>query len=225
MDRFGNGALTREDGACQTCSKGTILRRELGTHKIRMMGFVIKRGVANGAVSNTVGAGMFNACSKPSIEMCVFRNNMATADGAGMHSGNTPVLLKNCLWERNITLQGHGAGLYVAGKVPLLIDASVFDNNQALGDTVKACGGAVYAEKLALKMVNCIVVGNSARYDGGAIFNNSGTLNLLNCTITQNRAGVFTGGHPLSAMWQRPSQIQFFGKTAAAIRLSGKTRH
>jgi hypothetical protein len=154
----------------------------------KIKGFTIQGGVANGDGSKGVGGGLFDLLSSPHVELCVFRRNISKANGGGAYCGNAPVVIKNCLWEANAALAGNGGGLYVAGERKLLIDASVFDGNQAQR------GGGVYVLSNEINCVNCIIVNNAAIIDGGGVFGANGLMYLLNCTVTANNAGLWTGG-------------------------------
>jgi hypothetical protein len=156
----------------------------------KITGFTIQGGVANGDGINAIGGGLFVQLSHPHIELCRFHRNISKMDGAGMYCGSVPLVLNNCLWEKNVSLSGNGGGLYMAGNQEdeFLISSSIFDGNAAKD------GGGFYASSNDVRLENCIIVNNHATNDGGGLYSAQKQLTLINCTITANSAGLWTGG-------------------------------
>lgn len=163
------------------------------TKSIKITGFSISGGFADGNGSNGIGAGVYNIRSRPYLEMCGFRKNYSLSDGAGMYSGNAPQLIKNCYFNDNVSKSGNGAGLFVKSMDTLVIEASIFDGNNAK-DIIESRGGGLYVWESPVKIFNSIFIGNHAALDGGALYANDAELSVTNATITHNSSSLFSGG-------------------------------
>lgn len=166
-----------------------------------LSGFTIKLG--NGVGGTTFGGGLWidgNNSSKgsnPTIEHCIFKNNMSTAGGAICCNGDgknvSPAIL-HCTFLSNIATQSNGGAIYSSGRnggnsKPDYEDC-IFKGNKSLND-----GGAIfndaYRGTIQSDFVNCAFIGNVANR-GGAIYNagNAGTAraNYKNCSFSGNSA-------------------------------------
>ncbi len=179
-------------------------------------GFIIAAGNANGSSLTSSGGGMTNENASPIIRNCVFSQNQASGQGAGMYNiyQSEPYLF-NCEFNANTSGSG-GGGMYNDGSSPEL-EACTFTGNQALSgagvynngsspvltgtvftdNSAGYGGGAVYNYNASAPVFyNCIFSENFAAYDGGAIHNayNSSSL-AVNCTFTGNLLDSTNSGH------------------------------
>jgi ribosomal protein L24E len=70
-------------------------------------GFTIQNGNAD-----SIGGGMRNFNSSPTVRNCIFKNNIAVNKGGGMfNSGGSSPIIENCRFENNSDSQG-GGGIY-----------------------------------------------------------------------------------------------------------------
>ncbi len=70
-------------------------------------GFTIQNGYAD-----SIGGGMRNFNSNPTVRNCIFKNNSAADKGGGMfNSGGSSPVIENCRFENNSDSQG-GGGIY-----------------------------------------------------------------------------------------------------------------
>ncbi|MBD2703546.1 hypothetical protein IC229_23080 [Spirosoma sp. BT702] len=128
-------------------------------------GFTITGGYArSGNTFESVGAGMANVVSSPTISNCWFDGNYAPLSGGGMYNGdNSSPLVTNCAFLSNTAAAG--GGIYHENGATDLINCT-FQGNQA---TVN--GGAISTYGTSLTITNCILFNN-----GGAtgLYNNGG---------------------------------------------------
>ncbi|MDB6058953.1 MAG: C-terminal target protein, partial [Verrucomicrobiales bacterium] len=184
----------------------TILSGDIGTHgnhsdnsyhvinnlnvngRALLDGFTITKGR-----STTMGGGMYNTNSYPTIRNCKFIDNQATGSGGAVASqGTEGSEFYNCQFISNSAVGG--GALYFASR--LRTEGCLFLNNSG------AAGGALqldtsdYAYLFNTLFVSNSISGSSAY--GGAIFNYETDLRLYNCTFYKNSAilnnGTLRGG-------------------------------
>lgn len=166
-----------------------------GTSKsIHIYGLVIQGGAANGIGFNSVGAGILNKNSSPTVEYCGIKNNYSDSSGAGIYDAGGFASIVNCLFKNNVSFAGNGSGLYIKSKKPVKIDASVFDSNTTKDTSSLSGGGALYISGASTEIVNSVFTRNNANGKGGAIFNKESNLKLANCTFYNNSAVKGAGG-------------------------------
>lgn len=178
-------------------------------------GFTITGGTAS------VGGGMYNNNSSPTISNCTFVGNVVSEDGGAIRnlSHASPTII-NCKFLDNEAAFGGGIvnDLYCS---PTIIN-SVFSGNYATyyggamynyafsSPTITSCllsgnaayqeGGAIYNYGQSSPMItNSTIAGNEASGSSGSIFNNSNSKPpIKNCIIYGNSSGIqFSGAAPL----------------------------
>ena len=137
-----------------------------------LRGFHIKDGNANGSGSNAHGGGLYMEYSNARFVQCVFTNNDASGNGAGVAN------MKN------------GSGL--AGS-PTFVNCTFHRNKDVdlSGEVQK--GGAIFSEGGNPTFVNCLIHKNES-YDGAGIYIDAGQATLRNCTLADNTATNHGGG-------------------------------
>jgi len=150
-------------------------------------GFTITGGEGTFWLSKTLGGGMYNKWTEPTVRNCIFLQNRAD-EGGGMYSIGQDPTITDCAFIGNTsTLQGlGGAGLFGKLSDPTLTNCRFIDNNAA------TCGGGVYTLNGNPSLVNCIFYDNFGFFGAGAYFAN-GNATLANCTFSGNTATVLGG--------------------------------
>lgn len=156
------------------------------------------------------GPGLDCQDSRPIVEACTFRANMATGrdggyGGAVSVSGGAPVFSR-CAFAGNWAMN-HGGAIRSKGRAHLTVLRCAFtDNCAANGGAIHGAasdvnavdctfadnlaedhGGAVYCHQGKHVVAGCAFVANSARY-GGAVYNLFGWMSMARCRFTANEA-------------------------------------
>ncbi len=150
-------------------------------------GFTVTGGNADGdAQRNTLGAGMYNNHSSPTLTNCTFSNNSAGYRGGGIYNDTSSPVLINCLLESNSAVE-RGGGMYnIWSSSPTLTNCTFSDNEAR-------AGGGMSNLSASPSLTDCAFTGNSAIEGGGAMDNYSSSPTLTNCTFSGNHTDG-TGG-------------------------------
>ena len=158
---------------------------------VRLDGFKITHGLADGGVGNDRGAGMFISNASLAVVRVTFTENEAPGHGGGAMNitGNSDPLVVNTSFIENT---GNEAGaLHTEGG----FSGGTFVNCLFSENTSVIEGGAINPGADGdLNFINCTIVYNSVANaaGGGAIFTESpgsGLVNLTNCILWGNKAG------------------------------------
>ena len=177
-------------------------------------GFTITGGNANGPPGeDSVGGGMFNDQSSPTVTNCFFTGN-AAFEGAGMYnyyysspavtgctfSGNSGTsgggmynylysspTVTGCLFSAN-TATVNGGGIYNRDHSHTTVNNCTFRSN-----TADKGGGMYNLEYSSPAVTNCLFNSNIAVQYGGGMFNYHCNPTLTNCTFSGN-SGTSGGG-------------------------------
>ena len=135
------------------------------------------------------GGGMANINSSPTVTNCTFIDNLAGLFGGGMVNLNSSPTVTNCTFTGNWS--NHGGGAMTNGSGSAVVTDCTFTGNTALTN-----GGGMQNGSLSSTIVtNCTFSGNTAAEAGGGMANFSSSCpTVINCTFTQNSGGVFAGG-------------------------------
>jgi len=113
-------------------------------------------------------------------------NRIANYYGGGLYAVNSAATIKNCVLEKNFSVEGGGA-VYLANS-PMHLEKNIFYKN-----TTDLLGGGIAAFNSAFYLANCIFDVDSAgtvgeyAFDwakGGAIYQSQSHSTIVNCTIT-----------------------------------------
>jgi len=146
----------------------------------RLDGITVTGGQGRG-----YGGGVWLQGQNVTLANCVFRNNTAGDDGAGVHiRGNSTVTIKRCVF-RNNTASHNAGGLDVVLGADVVVQDSLFYANVADG-----LGGAAWVDGSdplsSLTVINCTIVSNTGTNGGGAFRNDEGTLTVINSILWGN---------------------------------------
>ncbi|MBU4486249.1 MAG: T9SS type A sorting domain-containing protein, partial [Candidatus Delongbacteria bacterium] len=140
-------------------------------------GFTIQDGYADGTIRDYsyFGGGMFNRCTPPTIQDCVFKNNYAIR-GGGMFN-----------------VFGGLCGDISAS--PLIYNTIITQNVAELS------GGGIFGFSASPTLINCLITQNTAGEEGGGICHKVysfydrvvAILKMQSCTIADNNAPIGNG--------------------------------
>ncbi|WP_138994604.1 S-layer family protein [Larkinella sp. C7] len=166
-------------------------------------GFVITGGNANYDNTNddrSVGGGMANSGSSPSLINCHFTSNTAYHGGGVYNVNLSSPSLTNCSFTSNTA--GSGGGMHNASASPILTNCSFTLNSASFGGGVT--NNTFQSSPI---LTNCSFTSNTATVNGGGIYNvNSSHSSLINCifwnnggnkTIHNNSSGTTTARYCL----------------------------
>lgn len=159
-----------------------------GGKNIYISNLIITHGYADGTGIDASGAGILVKSGNPRLEYVGIIDNYAVSSGAGvivLASGGLGTL-KNVLFQGSTSKTGNGAGLFYFSAYPLVINATVFDNNTTEDTSSLKGGSALYFNGCSVEMVNCIFAENKSNSLKGAVTNDDGILDVLNCTFGYN---------------------------------------
>ncbi|UCD84608.1 MAG: chitobiase/beta-hexosaminidase C-terminal domain-containing protein [Deltaproteobacteria bacterium] len=184
---------------------------------VRLDGFIIANGNANGGSWDSYGAGTYNRDnSAVIIANCTFSGNSSVVDGGGIcnyqsslvkvtdciFNGNsarigggvvnyfiTDILVANCTFSGNSASMG-GGGMENRYSSPDIIDCTFSGNSS------DSSGGGLYNyDQPSPSVINCTFDGNTADGYGGGIYNQNSSPLITNCTFSGNSAGTgYSGG-------------------------------
>ena len=160
-------------------------------------GFTITGGFANGSNPSDRGAGIYvtgfstRDPSRPTINNCRIRGNVASEKGGGVSNEITGATYTNCAIYGNIA-ETRGAGIYNFRSSPSFVNCTV------VGNTTLATVGGMWSfvfESLVITIVNTVLWDNA---DGGPL-DQSAQLNIgvgfffVSHTTVQGWTGSFGG--------------------------------
>jgi hypothetical protein len=176
------------------------------TSAARIEGFTIQNGDGD-AGSNQGGGGMYVVACSPTIDRCIFQDNVAvgTVDlgggGAAALEFSSSVV-SSCTFLRNHVLGGGGAGgvggALIAKRSSVTITDCDFQHNQA-GDVGGAVGILDFSSPESSQrgsggIFSCRFVANEANYGGGGVgCAGNDMLAVTDCVFYSNEA-TFGGG-------------------------------
>lgn len=163
------------------------------------------------------GGANANAINKMTISNCVFDNNLATAQSAGVvlyemldvevlgctFTNNATnrgclypntcgtVLVKDCLFEDN-TNENFGGAMFVWQTMDLTLEDNTFKNNTARSASGMYCDAREIAfDNASVKIKNCTFSGNETTDGSGGAFMlwQTGNAEISDCRFMNNKAG------------------------------------
>ncbi len=169
-------------------------------------GFKVTGGFANGSgsivvnfvsVFRTIGGGMANVSSSPTVTNSLFEGNatafLSLSDGGGGigNSEGSSLIISNSTFTKNSAFAGGGILNSFSG---LTLTDCIFTDNLARE------GGGLNNNTSSISSINgCSFTNNAAQFSGGAITNltsvtSSVSLTVTDCNFTGNFAAGSTGG-------------------------------
>lgn len=174
-------------------------------------GFTVRTG--SGAV---LGGGMFIQFSSPTINDCIFEDNIATRGGGIYVDGGIP-RLNRCTFQRNTA---DGGGMYVNAGSPILVEC-LFEDNATTNSGLRQGGGMLCTNFSNASLTRCTFINNVAdpgsnggfggglantsnsatvvsecvfdsntSYNGGAVYCNSSNASFSLCDFRNNTDGI-----------------------------------
>jgi hypothetical protein len=145
-------------------------------------GFTIRGGNANIRPSPTsIGGGILNRDSDPTIVFCTFIGNSAISGGGMYNWEGSNATLICCMFTDN-TVSGFGAAIYNNASSPNLLDCILIGNFATMDG-----GGMRNRSDSNPMLTNCTIVNNLTTIDGGGIANMSDSnAALANCIFWGN---------------------------------------
>lgn len=184
------------------------------TAPIRLDGFIITGGNADGAPPHNMGGGMYTKktgkyltvtnctftrntaekgggmcnswVSDPTITNCAFIRNTAD-NGGGMHNdtNNSPTVT-NCTFSRN-NAANSGGGMYNHSSSPTVTDCTFSENTADGGGGMSIFGKPIGSSSYAT-ITNCTFSRNTVTGSAGGVYNYQSKSTITNCTFFQNTA-------------------------------------
>ena len=151
-------------------------------------GFTITGGNANGKSGDSVGGGMTNNGSSPTVINCTFSGNSSFAGGGGMWIVGGSPTVTSCTFSGNSSVAGGGGMSNRDGSSPMVTDCT-FSGNSA-----ESPGGGMFNNDSSPTVTNCTFSGNIAGFAGGGMYNQSSSPTVTNCTFNGNTAEDDGGG-------------------------------
>jgi hypothetical protein len=168
------------------------------TETARLDGFAVTAGNANGYGTNSLGGGMFNQDSSPSLDNIIFGNNQATNWGGGMYNTSSAPSLDNVTFRDNQAKRGGGMA-NGSSSDPTMHNVAFSDNK------VSIQGGGMYNHSSNPSLENVIFSDNLADSQGGGMYNYVSSPALTNVTFSSNRADA--GGGMLNYTNSNPTLV------------------
>lgn len=153
-------------------------------------GFTIQGGIADGDWPNSLGGGMFNNNSDPTVTNCIFKQNSAIEYGGGMFNHYSNPSVTNCTFSDNLSFY-QGGGMHNYYSSPTVTNC-IFSINMGM------VGGGMYNEAGSNPIVTkCIFSNNIASSHAGGMYNYGRSM-MTDCIFTSNSSlaggGMFNGG-------------------------------
>ncbi|MCH7545754.1 MAG: hypothetical protein IID30_05050 [Planctomycetes bacterium] len=179
-------------GSVVTCS------REEGPDTV-LTGFTITGGSGTVVDILSLGGGMYNVNSNPTVTNCNFYRNAANY-GGGMYNENSSPAVTNCRFLENLVSEGgqaltFGSGMFNNNSSPV-VTTCWFDMNTAhFGSGMYNFGGSP-------ELTKCFFTWNTALNQGGGLYNNQCDVKMKHCRFELNTAndggGMYNlGGNPI----------------------------
>ena len=144
--------------------------------------------VAGINVNTSVGGGMINVSSAPTISNCTFSANHAPLEGGGICNNAASPTITNCTFSGNTTTQAGGGIANVAGSAPVISGCTFSENKSDNG------GSGIFNANASPTITNCVFQKNSVSLNpqyvgsGGAMRNYNAFPVISNCSFLENYA-------------------------------------
>ena len=158
-------------------------------------GFSIIGGNANGisafinvettTIFSTIGGGIYNNLSSPTINNCVFSGNNTNTSGGGIYNASSSPTINNCVFSGNKAVGG--GGIYNASSSPFFTNC-VFNGNDASN------GGGMFNFSSNPSITNCVFSKNNAVTAAGGMLNDNSSNPSITNTIVWGNTGAGTQG-------------------------------
>jgi len=146
-------------------------------------GFTITDGRADGdpALGHTLGGGMYNWVSDPTLADCVFVGNSA-CEGGGVHCWIGGPTLSGCTFSSNSAYQG--------GAVYALFSDATLTNNLIVDNQASISGSGVYVGASFPRLLQATIARNHGRDGSGLHVTGGSTVVLTNTILVSHTVGI-----------------------------------
>ncbi len=176
-----SGDLNGDDDGAKNRSDNAYHVVTVANGSATLDGLVIVGGQADGDASGqSAGAGVLALAADVAVRRCAFRANVAAFSGAALHAESSTIALESSILTAN-TAGGFGA--VAVSDSTITITVCIFRANVATTGT----GGGLAMYASSATVTNSTFVANAAT-TGGAIWNDRGALTLENCLVWGNAA-------------------------------------
>jgi len=186
---FAGGETSRAErdwGAHVTAIDGENARCcVVGADDATLDGFTVQNG------TTSLGGGMRNASSSPTVTNCTFTANAASDRGGGMYNESSSPTVTNCTFSGNVATE-YGAGMYNDSSSPA-VSHCTFSENMAATNSASG-GGMCNHSSSSPTVTDCTFSGNSVMFGGGGMSNSFSSPTVTNCTFADNSTDYSGGG-------------------------------
>jgi hypothetical protein len=173
-------------------------------------GFTVTAGNANGISFESIGGGMMNNASNPTVSNVIFNANSATLGGGMGNYSSSPTLTEVTFISNTST--DAGGGMFNQGSNPSLTGVA-FTGNTSVD------GAGMYNTGSNPVLTNGTLSGNTASNDGGGMENYSSNPSMTNMTFSGNTAARYGGG--MSNWYGTPSLTNVTIAGGSAVQYGG----
>jgi predicted outer membrane repeat protein len=156
----------------------------------------------------TLGGALCSVDSVVSLTGCTFERNTAPRGGAVYHQQGSLAATK-CRWAGNV-VSAEGGAISSAGG-PLTLEMCALSGNLARsGGAIhlsREPSPGADADAPDVTMTHCVFTGNRCSFAGGAVFSDRVALRVINCTFADNY--VYTGGKSLAWSYGAPEDAGY----------------
>jgi len=130
------------------------------------------------------GGAIYCSYASPFISDCDISHNFCKRGGVGIFCMNSELHIKNSIIADNISIDGHGAGLYFGNSSPVIENCLIINNKSS------GANGGLYSNMSDPLIINCKIINNfcssTATNPGGALCFWYGKPVLINNLISNN---------------------------------------
>jgi hypothetical protein len=152
-------------------------------------GFTITAGNASNYPTFSVGGGMHNTQSSPTVTNCTFTQNTAHYAGAMSNQDGSSPIVTDCTFTDNYAPGGGGGAIFYWHSGGSLTNCSFRNNSGRHGGAAR-----IYASNVTI--TNCLFADNysSGGEGGGGVYLGHCTAFFMLCTLSRNAADGSGGG-------------------------------
>ncbi|MCL5281871.1 MAG: hypothetical protein M1376_18410 [Planctomycetes bacterium] len=158
--------------------------------------------------ASSLGGAICSVDSVVSLTGCTFERNTAPRGGAVYHQQGSLAATK-CRWAGNV-VSAEGGAISSAGG-PLTLEMYALSGNLARsGGAIhlsREPSPGADADAPDVTMIHCVFTGNRCSFAGGAVFSDRVALRVINCTFADNY--VYTGGKSLAWSYGAPEDAGY----------------
>ncbi|TXH59993.1 MAG: hypothetical protein E6Q89_01500 [Bacteroidia bacterium] len=177
----------------------TVIYNEKNFYAERLTNSAILDGFTiTGGNASTMGGGIYNRNSSPTLTNLVIKNNTSSNGGGGIFNfQSSNIKLSNVIIANNSANNGNGGGIAnAASSSPVISNVEIRNNNSS-----KSGGGMSNGQDCYPVLTNVLLSGNTAgngEYGGAIAYWGFGKTTLTNVTIVNNTPNALFSAHESS---------------------------